>query len=137
MPLYKDYDLIWCDSNGSPRNITSIEHSFKLLLKANGLPNIWLHDLRHTFTTQLLDLNVDLKSISQALGHTSVKTTADIYIGKNNAAASRTAAAIDTLFSQVVPSSPAESNNSRNISTQGKVLKFQNPIDELEMKKVP
>lgn len=133
---YKDYDLICCDNNGSPRNITSIEHSFKLLLKANGLPNIRLHDLRHTFATQLLDLNVDLKSISQALGHTSIKTTADIYIGKNNAAASRTAAAIDTLFSQAVPSCPTESDISRRISTQGKVLKFQKSIDEQELKKV-
>jgi len=135
--IYHDHDLICCNDDGSPKKIVTIEHTYKRLLKANGLPNFRLHDLRHTYATQLLDLNVDLKSISQALGHTSIKTTADIYIGKNNAAASRTAAAFDTLLSQAVSSSPTESSISRNIITQGKVLKFQKSIDELEMKKVP
>lgn len=135
--IYHDHDLICCNDDGSPKKIVTIEHAYKRLLEANGLPNIRLHDLRHTYATQLLDLNVDLKSISQALGHTSIKTTADIYIGKNNAAASRTAAAFDTLFSQVVPSSPMESDISNRISTLGKVLRFKQSVDELEMKKVP
>ena len=121
---YNDNDLICCDSNGTPRQIVTIEHAFKRLLKANGLPNIRLHDLRHTYATQLLDQNVDLKSISQSLGHTSIKTTADTYIGKNNAAASRTAAAMENLVSQVVSPNPIDSNISRNNSTQGKVLTF-------------
>ena len=135
--FYQDYDLICCNSDGSPMKIVAVEHAFKRLLKESGLPDIRLHDLRHTYATQLLDLNVDLKSISQSLGHTSIKTTADIYIGKNNAAASRTAAAIDSLFSQVVTSSPTESSIRNRNSTQGKVLKFQKSFDELEMKKVP
>jgi integrase len=121
---YYDNDLICCDSNGTPRQIVTIEHAFKRMLKANGLPNIRLHDLRHTYATQLLDQNVDLKSISQSLGHTSIKTTADIYIGKNNAAASRTAAAMENLVSQVVSSNPTDSSISRHNSTTGKVLTF-------------
>ena len=121
---YNDNDLICCDCNGTPRQIVTIEHAFKRLLNANGLPNIRLHDLRHTYATQLLDLNVDLKSISQSLGHTSIKTTADIYIGKNNAAASRTAAAMESLVSQVVSSNPIDSSNSSHHSTLEKVLTF-------------
>ncbi len=121
---YNDNDLICCDRNGAPRQIVTIEHAFKRLLKSNGLPNIRLHDLRHTYATQLLDQNVDLKSISQSLGHTSIKITADIYIGRNNAAASRTAAAMESLVSQVVSPNPTDSSISRHNSTLGKVLTF-------------
>ncbi len=97
---YHDNDLVCCNNDGSPKTIVTIEHMYKRLLKANGLPDMRLHDLRHTYATQLLDLNVDLKTISQTLGHTSIKTTADIYIARNNAAASRAAAAMETLYSQ-------------------------------------
>ena len=89
------HDLICCNDDGSPRNINTLEHAFKMFLAKNGLPEIRLHDLRHTYATQLRDLGVDITTISQVLGHTSIKTTADIYISRNSAAASLAAKAID------------------------------------------
>lgn len=89
------HDLVCCNDDGSPRNINSLEHAFKMFLAQNGLPEIRLHDLRHTYATQLRDLGVDITTISQVLGHTSIKTTADIYISRNSAAASLAAKAID------------------------------------------
>jgi integrase len=89
------YDLVCCNDDGSPRNINTLEHAFKMFLAKNGLPEIRLHDLRHTYATQLRDLGVDITTISQVLGHTSIKTTADIYISRNSASASVAAKAID------------------------------------------
>lgn len=101
---YTDLDLICCDCTGLPRKPITVYSNFKKLLRQNGLPDIRLHDLRHTYATQLLDLNVDLKTISQMLGHTSIKTTADIYISRNKDAAFRAAKAIECLFSpQISP----------------------------------
>ncbi|HRX57869.1 MAG TPA: tyrosine-type recombinase/integrase [Eubacteriales bacterium] len=101
---YTDLDLICCDCTGLPRKPITVYSNFKKLLRQNGLPDIRLHDLRHTYATQLLDLNVDLKTISQMLGHTSIKTTADIYISRNKDAAFRATKAIECLFSpQISP----------------------------------
>ena len=141
---YQDNDLICCNSDGTPRKIITVEHGFKRLLKENGLSDMRLHDLRHTYATQLLVLNVDLKSISQTLGHTSIKTTADIYISKNNEAASRVATAIESLFSPPIPQDTTESSpditessiGNRN-STDGKILPFKDEDENKSMKKVP
>jgi integrase len=99
---YHDLGLICCNGDGTPRKIITVEHGFKRLLKENGLSDMRLHDLRHTYATLLLDQNVDLKTISQMLGHTSIKTTADIYISRNKDAAFRAAKAIECLFSSQI-----------------------------------
>ncbi|WP_369123467.1 tyrosine-type recombinase/integrase [Alicyclobacillus suci] len=37
------------------------------------------HDLRHTHATWLLESEVDLKTVSQRLGHSSITVTTDVY----------------------------------------------------------
>lgn len=44
-----------------------------------GLPKIGLHGPRHTFASLLLQSGTDLKTVSTALGHSSVAITADLY----------------------------------------------------------
>ncbi|WP_330387723.1 tyrosine-type recombinase/integrase [Lacrimispora sphenoides] len=43
------------------------------------LPRFSCHSLRHTFTTRLIENNVNLKFIQDALGHKDVQTTLNIY----------------------------------------------------------
>jgi integrase len=43
------------------------------------LPRIRLHDLRHTWATLALSAGVDVKIVSERLGHASAKITWDIY----------------------------------------------------------
>lgn len=47
--------------------------------KALGIPNMTFHDLRHTHATWLLESGVDLKVVSQRLGHSTITLTADTY----------------------------------------------------------
>jgi integrase len=49
------------------------------LLKQAYLPDVRFHDLRHGGATVLLAAKVDLKVVSELLGHSSVAITADIY----------------------------------------------------------
>jgi integrase len=44
--------------------------TFIRTLRDAGVPHVRLHDLRHSF---------DLKTVSTALGHSTISTTADIY----------------------------------------------------------
>ena len=42
-------------------------------------PAIGLHGLRHTHATLLLEEGVDVKTVSERLGHDSVQTTLELY----------------------------------------------------------
>ena len=52
---------------------------FKKALKAAKLPDIRLHDLRHTHATLALRAGIHPKIVSERLGHTTVSITLDTY----------------------------------------------------------
>lgn len=81
---YQNNDLICCNSDGTPKCPTNVYRQFKSLLPQLKLPDIRLHDLRHTYATLLFESGVELLTISRALGHASIAITADIYtdVGK-------------------------------------------------------
>lgn len=43
------------------------------------LPHFSCHSLRHTFTTRMCEAGVNIKVIQDALGHTDISTTLNIY----------------------------------------------------------
>ena len=59
---------------------SKVNADFKKSLKANDLPPIHLHSLRHTFATLLIYLGNDTKAVSSALGHSQTQITNDTYI---------------------------------------------------------
>jgi len=76
---YDSSDYVYAQSNGKPHRVNSVTEKFSDFLKKHQLPKIRLHDLRHTFASILYDAGVDLKAISEALGHSDVGTTNSIY----------------------------------------------------------
>ncbi|MDH2882397.1 tyrosine-type recombinase/integrase [Bacillus cytotoxicus] len=76
---YNDFDLVVCTQNGKPIIPRNFRQFFKETTKRIGLPQIRVHDLRHTHATILIEQNVNVKLISSRLGHSSIKTTLDIY----------------------------------------------------------
>ncbi len=61
----------------SPR---TFEYRFHKILQTINLPSINFHVLRHTFATRCIECGVDIKSLSEILGHSSVSTTLNIYV---------------------------------------------------------
>ena len=57
----------------------SVLHKLHRLLKRAGLPKVRFHDLRHTFATLALQNGVDIKTVSEKLGHFPVGFTLDTY----------------------------------------------------------
>ena len=45
-----------------------------------GITDANFHALRHTFATRCIELGFDAKSLSEILGHSSVKITMDRYV---------------------------------------------------------
>ncbi|MBD5083865.1 MAG: site-specific integrase [Clostridiales bacterium] len=57
----------------------SFRHTHEKILAAAGIEHIRFHDLRHTFATLSLQNGVDLKTLSNTLGHYSAGFTLDTY----------------------------------------------------------
>lgn len=56
------------------------EKTYKNYLKECDIPNIKFHALRHTFATNAVEMNFDAKSLSEILGHSTVRFTLDRYV---------------------------------------------------------
>ena len=52
---------------------------FERLVELSGLPPIRLHDLRHVAASLMLAAGVDIKIVSETLGHSDSRITRDIY----------------------------------------------------------
>lgn len=74
-----EHGLIFSNKYGGFLNPDYVWQWFKRLLKQADLPDVRFHDLRHGVATVLLAAKVDLKVVSEMLGHSSVAITADIY----------------------------------------------------------
>ncbi|MBP1535129.1 MAG: site-specific integrase [Ruminococcus sp.] len=77
---YNDLDLICCDDMGNVLSPQTLYHAYKRLLEKCDLPKrTRFHDLRHSYAVLCIDLNVPLKVLSQALGHSSTAVTDAVY----------------------------------------------------------
>ncbi len=79
------------------KNMTA--RSFKPILVRAGLPNIRLHDLRHTCATLLLSKGVHPKLVQELLGHATISITLDTYSHVLPSMGDQTATAMESVLS--------------------------------------
>lgn len=77
--MYQDENYVCAAENGEVLNPNRVYERFKKIIRANGLPDIRLHDLRHTAATHLLAMGFSVKDVAYWLGHSQTSTTLDIY----------------------------------------------------------
>lgn len=63
----------------TPIDPRTYQKLFKRILASAGVKNRKFHAIRHTFATRALELGVDIKTISEILGHSNVSITLNIY----------------------------------------------------------
>lgn len=58
----------------------TMQNRFKTILRLNGIEEANFHTLRHTFATRCIEVGVDVKSLSEILGHATVNITMNRYV---------------------------------------------------------
>lgn len=95
-PYWTDLDLVFPTELGTPFTLTNVNVKFQKRLYRAGLaphpikPHLTdqtkvykgfrIYDLRHTCATWLLEAGENLKVVSERLGHSSIRVTADTYL---------------------------------------------------------
>ena len=79
---YDDHGLVFPRIDGRPQHPETFSKTFDRRVRVaarDELPVIRLHDLRHTWATLALQTGVDVKVVSERLGHSSPVITWTIY----------------------------------------------------------
>lgn len=75
-----DENLVFCSKNGTPRQVANIRRSHLNICKRANIREITFHALRHTFATRMIENQVDVKTVSELLGHSSIEITLNTYV---------------------------------------------------------
>lgn len=77
--LKEEKPWVFTQWNGKVMFPETPSHWFCQFLKRHGLPPMPFHGLRHLTATILIAQNTPLKNVSSRLGHSDIRTTANIY----------------------------------------------------------
>ena len=79
----------------SPRDPSTLAAKMKLVLERANCKIVRMHDLRHTFCAMSLEHGMDIKTLSEIIGHESAATTLNIYAHVTDAMQAQAARIID------------------------------------------
>lgn len=73
-------NYILCNYQGEPLKVRSVEQTFERICKEINVQYKGIHALRHTFGSMLIRRGIDVKVVSELLGHSNVTLTYNKYI---------------------------------------------------------
>lgn len=77
--MWRDLDLVFPGAFGRPLDDSTIRARWSVICARAKVPTIRLHDIRHTTATLLLLAGVNVKVVSERLGHATVAITMAVY----------------------------------------------------------
>lgn len=95
-----DSSYVFASKDGKPYN--DIKRSFKTALNKARIKDFRFHDLRHTFASQLVMGGVDLNTVRELLGHSTIEMT----LRYAHLSPNFKRQAVDTLVSRIATNSP-------------------------------
>jgi integrase len=79
-PDYQDHGLVFCQPNGNPLHAHNVtQRELRRVCALAGVPRLRFHDLRHLHATYLALARIPIKVAQERLGHSSARTTQEIY----------------------------------------------------------
>lgn len=77
-----EVNLVFVKNNGVFEGTDSCKYPFKVIHYELGI-NCRFHDFRYTHATRLIEAGADVKAVSKRLGHSTIRTTYEIYVRVN------------------------------------------------------
>lgn len=77
--LYKKSEMVFTSDKGNYIDRSALNTRFRKFIKGADFDFITLHSLRHCNATLLINSGIDIKIVSELLGHSDVGTTANVY----------------------------------------------------------
>lgn len=84
----------------TPLDPRTYQNRFKRYLKAISIKEYNFHALRHTFATNCIDHDMDVKSLSEILGHADIQITLNKYVHPTMDTKRRQLAVLDSVYGQ-------------------------------------
>lgn len=84
-----------------PMEPRRMQYHFKKILKEAGVPDTNFHILRHTFSTNCIEDGIDVKSLSEMLGHSDVQITLNRYVHPSMEAKRRYMDSLSAFYGQI------------------------------------
>jgi integrase len=97
-PAWHDHGLVFCQADGQMLEPGIISHRLHRILDKAELPQIRVHDLRHTAATLHLARGENPKVVQELLGHSTIALTMDTYSHVTPAIHASAAAKMQALF---------------------------------------
>ena len=76
---WQNSGLVFTTPIGTALDDRNVRREFKAILADAKLPDIRIHDLRHTYATLLLVQGVHPRTVMETLGHSQISLTMDTY----------------------------------------------------------
>ena len=78
-PAWQESGLVFTNEFGRYISLQAVFDCFKRTVRKVGLPNLRIHDLRHTYAVNSIRAGDDIKIVQSNLGHATAAFTLDVY----------------------------------------------------------
>lgn len=78
-PLWRDNGYVFSNEEGEHLSPSTVYHNYKEIVASIGLPDMRLHDLRHSYAVASLRAGDDVKTVQANMGHHTAAFTLDVY----------------------------------------------------------
>ena len=99
---FNQHRLLFCNKLGNNFSFEGLTLRLKNALKESGTKILTLHELRHSFGSMLILSDVNIKVVSEMLGHSSITITADTYMHVIDQKKKEAIKSLDTVISGVL-----------------------------------